>query len=73
MTTIAMLFGILPLAISNGQGSSMKSAIGICMVGGLIVSMFLSLLIVPVFYRILAPIDDFIKRFYRVPKTQKLQ
>ena len=73
MTTIAMVFGMLPLAIATGQGSSMKSAIGICMVGGLIVSMFLSLLIVPVFYRILAPIDDFIKRFYRVPKTQKLQ
>lgn len=65
MTTIAMVFGMLPLAFATGQGSSMKSAIGICMIGGLIVSMFLSLLIVPVFYRILAPIDDKIKKFYK--------
>ena len=72
MTTIAMVFGMLPLAFATGQGSSMKSAIGICMIGGLIVSMFLSLLIVPVFYRILAPIDDKIKRFYKVSKDQML-
>ena len=71
MTTIAMVFGMLPLALATGEGSSMKSAIGICMIGGLIVSMFLSLLIVPVFYRILAPIDDKIKKFYRVPKARK--
>lgn len=72
MTTIAMVFGMLPLALAFGQGSALKSAIGICMIGGLIVSMFLSLLIVPVFYRVLAPIDDKIKRFYRVPKSQRL-
>ena len=72
MTTIAMVFGMLPLAIATGQGSAMKSAIGICMIGGLIVSMFLSLLIVPIFYRFLAPIDDRIKRFYRVAKSERL-
>ena len=72
MTTIAMVFGMLPLAFATGQGSSMKSAIGICMIGGLIVSMFLSLLIVPVFYRILAPIDDKIKKFYKVSRDQML-
>ena len=70
MTTIAMVFGMLPLAFATGQGSSMKSAIGICMIGGLIVSMFLSLLIVPVFYRILAPIDDKIKKFYKKAPIQ---
>lgn len=70
MTTIAMVFGMLPLAIATGQGSSMKSAIGICMIGGLIVSMFLSLLIVPVFYRILAPIDDKLKKFYKKAPIQ---
>lgn len=72
MTTIAMVFGMLPLAIATGQGSAMKSAIGICMIGGLLVSMFLSLLIVPIFYRFLAPIDDRLKRLYRVPKAQML-
>ncbi|PAF41471.1 efflux RND transporter permease subunit [Helicobacter sp. 11S03491-1] len=71
MTTIAMVCGMLPLAIATGDGSAMKSPIGIAMSGGLLVSMFLSLLIVPVFYRILAPIDDWIKKFYKPKKEDK--
>ncbi|MGX3097520.1 efflux RND transporter permease subunit [Helicobacter sp. 23-1046] len=65
MTTIAMVFGMLPLAIASGAGEAMKNPIGIAMIGGLIVSMLLSLLIVPVFYRFLAPIDDKLQRFYK--------
>lgn len=72
MTTIAMVFGMLPLAIASGQGSAMKSAIGICVIGGLLISMVLSLLIVPVFYLLLAPIDDKLKKFYRVAKSEYL-
>ncbi len=69
MTTIAMVFGMLPLVLASGDGSAMKSPIGIAMSGGLMISMVLSLLIVPVFYRLLAPIDDKIKRFYQNQKT----
>ncbi len=69
MTTIAMVCGMLPLALASGDGAAMKSPIGIAMSGGLIISMVLSLLIVPVFYRLLAPIDDKIKRFYQNQKT----
>ena len=65
MTTIAMVFGMLPLAIANGAGEAMKNPIGIAMIGGLIVSMLLSLLIVPVFYRFLAPLDDRIQKLYK--------
>lgn len=68
MTTIAMVCGMIPLAIATGDASTMKSPIGLSMVGGLLVSMFLSLLIVPVFYRILAPVDDFVKKFYKKKK-----
>ncbi|PAF42369.1 efflux RND transporter permease subunit [Helicobacter sp. 11S02596-1] len=71
MTTIAMVFGMLPLAIATGDGSAMKSPIGIAMSGGLLVSMFLSLLIVPVFYRLLAPIDDYIKKLYKPKEGDK--
>ncbi|WP_187857651.1 efflux RND transporter permease subunit HefC [Helicobacter pylori] len=69
MTTIAMVCGMLPLALASGDGAAMKSPIGIAMSGGLMISMVLSLLIVPVFYRLLAPIDDKIKRFYQNQKT----
>lgn len=65
MTTIAMVFGMLPLAIANGAGEAMKNPIGIAMIGGLIISMLLSLLIVPVFYRFLAPLDDRIQKLYK--------
>ncbi|CAM2811856.1 efflux RND transporter permease subunit [Helicobacter burdigaliensis] len=65
MTTIAMVFGMLPLALAQGEGSAIKSPMGIAMIGGLLFSMFLSLVFVPIFYRILAPIDDFLKKYYR--------
>lgn len=64
MTTIAMVFGMLPLAISQGAGSAAKAPMGITMIGGLIISMILSLLIVPAIYSILAPLDQKLRRFY---------
>ena len=71
MTTIAMVFGMLPLAIATGSGYAMKSPIGISMIGGLLLSMVLSLLIVPIFYVVVAPIDDKLKRFYQSSKKSK--
>lgn len=68
MTTLAMVFGMIPLAISTGSGSGAKSPIGVVMIGGLLLSMVLSLLIVPAFYRILAPVDDWVRKFYK-PKA----
>lgn len=68
MTTIAMVFGMIPLAISVGSGAGMKSPMGICIIGGLLFSMFLSLLIVPAIYRLLSPLDDWLQKFYK-PKA----
>ncbi|MBR7118224.1 MAG: efflux RND transporter permease subunit [Helicobacteraceae bacterium] len=64
MTVFAMVFGMIPLAISSGAGSAMKYPIGIAMIGGLIVSMFLSLLVVPAFYKIMVPVDEWFRKFY---------
>lgn len=64
MTVSAMVFGMLPLALSSGAGSAMKYPIGIAMIGGLLVSMFLSLLVVPAFYKIIAPLDDYVRKIY---------
>ncbi len=65
MTTIAMVFGMLPLALASGAGSAIKSPMGIAMIGGLLVSMILSLLVVPAFYRLLAPLDEKLREYYR--------
>lgn len=71
MTTIAMVAGMLPLAIAQGDGSAMKVPIGTAMIGGLIVSMVLSLLVVPIFYRIIAPLDDKLQKFYKPKEGDK--
>jgi HAE1 family hydrophobic/amphiphilic exporter-1 len=56
MTTFAMIFGMVPVAFSFGEGSEFRSPMGQAVIGGLITSTLLTLFIVPVVYSIL---DDF--------------
>ena len=50
MTTTAMVIGMLPLAIATDSGSEWKSGLAWAIIGGLISSMFLTLVLVPVIY-----------------------
>ena len=50
MTSLAAMFGALPLAIGIGTGSELRVPLGIAIVGGLLVSQFLTLFTTPVFY-----------------------
>jgi len=50
MTTMAALFGALPLALGTGTGSELRRPLGISIVGGLIVSQILTLYTTPVLY-----------------------
>ena len=53
MTTLAMIFGMLPLAIGTGEGSEQRAPMGHAVIGGVIASTLLTLLVVPVLYTLL--------------------
>ncbi|WP_338646540.1 efflux RND transporter permease subunit [Flavobacterium sp. KS-LB2] len=53
MTTIAMVFGMFPIALASGAGAEWKNGLAWVIIGGLISSLFLTLIIVPVIYEIM--------------------
>ena len=50
MTTLSTLFGLLPLALSKGEGSELWRPLGVSMLGGLSLSTFITMILVPVIY-----------------------
>ncbi|MEN7549794.1 efflux RND transporter permease subunit [Rapidithrix thailandica] len=52
MTTLAMVFGMLPIALASGAGAEWKNGLAWVLIGGLISSMFLTLVVVPLIYYI---------------------
>ena len=50
MTTVAMVFGMLPIALSGAAGSEWKAGLAWALIGGLISSLLLTLVLVPVVY-----------------------
>jgi hydrophobe/amphiphile efflux-1 (HAE1) family protein len=78
MTTFAMIFGMIPVAFSFGEGSEFRSPMGQAVIGGLVTSTLLTLFIVPVVYTILDDISlkkVFIKvtGLFRKKKQQVLE
>src|SRR6267154_157228 len=69
MTTMAALFGALPLALGYGTGSELRRPLGIAVAGGLIVSQVLTLYTTPVIYLFL---DRLRLRFQRRGNTNEL-
>ncbi|MFC2467917.1 MAG: efflux RND transporter permease subunit, partial [Capnocytophaga endodontalis] len=66
MTTIAMVAGMIPLAIANGAGAEVNNGLAIVIIGGLISSLFLTLIVVPLVYLIF---DNIGRRFGKGTKT----
>ena len=54
MTALTTLLGMLPMALSTGEGSEMWHPMGVVVIGGLLVSTLITLIVVPVFYAVLS-------------------
>ena len=65
MTTMAALFGAVPLALSFGEGGEIRRPLGISIVGGLIVSQLLTLYTTPVLYLYLDRFSTWSQRSWR--------
>jgi multidrug efflux pump len=50
MTSLALILGVLPLAISNGAGSASQHAIGTGVIGGMLTATFLAIFTIPMFF-----------------------
>lgn len=62
MTTIAAIFGMLPLALGNGDGAELRQPLGITIVGGLIVSQILTLYTTPVVYLAFNKLQNYLQQ-----------
>jgi HAE1 family hydrophobic/amphiphilic exporter-1 len=62
MTTAAMVFGMLPLALALDEGGEIQAPMGRAIIGGVITSTLLTLIVVPVIYSYLDNLAGWTKR-----------
>jgi hydrophobic/amphiphilic exporter-1 (mainly G- bacteria), HAE1 family len=62
MTTLAMIFGMVPLAFALSEGSEQRAPMGQAVIGGVITSSLLTLVVVPVIYCYLDDLSQWLKR-----------
>ena len=66
MTTMAMIFGMIPLALALGEGAEQRAPMAHAVMGGLVTSTLLTLFVVPVVYTLF---DDFVSWIRRKPRA----
>jgi hydrophobe/amphiphile efflux-1 (HAE1) family protein len=71
MTTFSALFGSMPIALGHGAGSELRRPLGIAIIGGLLVSQWLTLYTTPVIYLYLERFSRWLGGSYRLSHTAK--
>ncbi len=64
MTTLAMIFGMLPLALALSEGAEMRAPMGQAVIGGVITSSLLTLVVVPVVYCYMDDLAQWLRRHW---------
>jgi hydrophobic/amphiphilic exporter-1 (mainly G- bacteria), HAE1 family len=72
MTTLSMVFGMLPIALARGAGSEWKNGLAWSLIGGLTSSMFLTLVIVPIVYTKIEKLRTSLPLLFKRPFALKL-
>jgi Cu/Ag efflux pump CusA len=73
MTTLAMIFGMLPMAIGVGAGGELLAPMGRAVIGGVITSTLLTLLIVPVLYTYIYGFTARVRAYLRRGRTHAVE
>jgi HAE1 family hydrophobic/amphiphilic exporter-1 len=71
MTTLAMIFGMLPIAVAMGEGGGFRAPMARAVIGGLITSTMLTLVVVPVAYTYFDDIGGWVRRKLVSPARQR--
>ncbi|EIF51484.1 efflux RND transporter permease subunit [Sulfurovum sp. AR] len=69
MTTFAMIGAMLPLAFGGGAGHESNAPMALAIIGGLMSSTILTLLVVPAIYRMMYPMDAWLRKWYEKGKV----
>jgi HAE1 family hydrophobic/amphiphilic exporter-1 len=62
MTTLAMVFGMVPLAFALSEGAEQRAPMGQAVIGGVITSSLLTLVVVPVIYVYIDDLTEWLRR-----------
>ncbi|KRD18359.1 nodulation protein NolG [Acidovorax sp. Root267] len=74
MTTLAMIFGMVPLAFALSEGSEQRAPMGQAVIGGVITSSLLTLVVVPVVYCYMDDLAQWaLRKFGRAPAAPKIK
>ncbi|MDQ8153338.1 MAG: efflux RND transporter permease subunit [Gemmatimonadota bacterium] len=68
MTTMALIAGMIPVALGRGEGADFRSPLGRAIIGGTITSTLLTLIVIPTMYEILDDIRQKVVGMFNIPK-----
>ena len=66
MTSLAMIAGMLPIALGLNEASKSRTSMGIAIIGGLIVSTVITLVVVPAIFKFMDQFRDWVESFFRL-------